>query len=384
MIINFILVAGMTLSGLMVFFILKTKKTFSSRLPALFFSAGLFFALYYFAFIHRAAIVGGIAVIFGHGLGFLLGPTLLFFVRSLKEKKEDILLPYLKHLIPYFIHWSFVSLPLGLSIISTSLLQAYGQRISGISDYLNLIENAYFLSYIIITFKLIRRTEDLTKQAVSSLDSKDLNWLQTLIIGIASIVVFDSLLSIYELIYPPQDLAWNPGLIVATLLIIFYAVLGYKGTVQSRILLPDFLLENRQPQTLRSTNTGESLITETKALELKAELLSLMEQDRPYLDENLTLGDLASKIDITDKRLSELLNKHLGTNFYDFVNQYRVEAFKKKIIDDSYSQFTILGLAYECGFKSKTSFNRIFKQSTGMSPSAYKKQHAQALVNKRA
>jgi len=109
-----------------------------------------------------------------------------------------------------------------------------------------------------------------------------------------------------------------------------------------------------------------------------------MEEEQPYLDESLTLSDLASKIDLTDKRLSELLNKHLDTNFYDFVNGYRVEAFKQMVVDGSYAHLTLLALAYESGFKSKTSFNRVFKQRTGMSPSEYKKAQMSTLEQARA
>lgn len=384
MIINFILVAGMILSGLMVFFILKTKRDFSSRLSALFFSAGFFFALYYYAFIHGAAVVGGIAIIFGHGLGFLLGPTLLFFVRSLREKKEDIIRPYLMNLIPYFIHWLLVSLPLGISLISTEWFQSYGQQIAQVSDYINLLENLFFLFYALLTNREIMKTESLSKQAISSMDTQDLNWCRTLLMGVAIIVVIDSGLSVYELILPLADLVWNPGLMIAILLIIMYAVLGYKGTVQSKILLPDFLKESGKSPSLKSTAMGESLFTEGQVMLLKKELLALMEEERPYLDDKLTLGDLATKIGLTDKKLSELLNKHLGSNFYDFINKYRVDAFKRKVVDESKARFTFLGLAYECGFSSKTSFNRIFKESTGMSPTAYKKANRQVPESMRA
>jgi len=376
MIINFILVAGMTLAGLMVFFILKTRKTFSGKLPALFFASGFFFALYYYAFVHKAAVIAGIAIIFGHGIGFLLGPTLLFFVRSVREKKESIIRPYLIQLIPYFVQWLLVSLPLGISLISSATFQDYGQFLANIADYINLIENAYLLIYSFFAFREITKTELLVKQTRSSLGSEDLSWCKTLLSGIAIIVIADSFLSVYELIYTPEELAYNPGFIIAILLIGFFAILGYKGTVQAKILLPDFLLENAENKLSKSATSGESVFTEAQANQYKTALLKWMDEAQPYLNESLTLNELASGINLSDKRLSELLNKHLDTNFYDFVNSYRIRAFKEKVVDESYAHLTLLALAYESGFKSKTSFNRVFKQRTGLSPSQYKKAHS--------
>jgi len=384
MIVNFILVAGMTLAGLMAFFILKTRKTFSGKLPALFFASGFFFALYYYAFVHRSAMIAGIAIFFGHGMGFLLGPSLLFFVRSLKEEKEKIIKPYLLHLIPFFIHWTLVSLPLAISLIHPTWFQNYGQFLADIADWTNLTENAFLIAYTYLAYREVIRTEFLVKQTVSNLGSQDLSWCRTLLYGIAIIVLADSCLSVYELIYPPVELIWNPGLIIAILLIGFFAVLGYKGTVQAKILLPDFLLQKDREIARKSTSVADSLFTEKRAQELERHILSVMEEEQPYLDESLTLSDLASKIDLTDKRLSELLNKHLDTNFYDFVNGYRVEAFKQMVVDGSYAHLTLLALAYESGFKSKTSFNRVFKQRTGMSPSEYKKAQMSTLEQARA
>ena len=67
------------------------------------------------------------------------------------------------------------------------------------------------------------------------------------------------------------------------------------------------------------------------------------------------------------------INEQLGKNFYDFINAYRVEAFKAKLQDPKFAAYSILGVALESGFKSKSSFNAIFKKVTGMTPSQYKK-----------
>ncbi|MCZ4410120.1 helix-turn-helix domain-containing protein [Cryomorphaceae bacterium 1068] len=379
MLINFILVAGMTLAALMVFFILKTRITFSGKLPALFFASGFFFALYYYAFMHRAGVLAGIAIIFGQGMGFLLGPSLLFFVKSLREEKSKFIRPYLIQLTPYLVNWILISLPLGLNLIFQNWFPDYSQVLADIADFTNLVENAFLIFYAYLAYREVQKTEGLVKQSFSTLGIEDLSWCKTLVYGIGIIVLTDSLLSIYELIYPPVELVLNPGLIIAILLIAFFAILGYKGTVQAKILLPDFLLEKQQPSSSKSITSADSLFSEKQAKEAEIQLIEVMEVEHPYLDESLALSDLANRIDLTDKRLSELLNKHLETNFYDFVNSYRVAAFKEKLMDHSYAHLTLLALAYESGFKSKTSFNRVFKQQTGQSPSAYKKTQESAL-----
>ncbi|MEM6803057.1 MAG: helix-turn-helix domain-containing protein, partial [Bacteroidota bacterium] len=79
------------------------------------------------------------------------------------------------------------------------------------------------------------------------------------------------------------------------------------------------------------------------------------------------------KLDTTDKKLSYLLNQQLATNFYEYINKHRIAHFKQALSDKKNSNYSLLGLAYDAGFKSKSSFYRIFKKETGMSPSAYLK-----------
>jgi AraC-like DNA-binding protein len=103
-------------------------------------------------------------------------------------------------------------------------------------------------------------------------------------------------------------------------------------------------------------------------------LLSFMEQEKPYLDAELTIQDLSAKINISKHHLTQILNNHLGKNFFTFVNEYRIDEVKRKLADPAFDHLTILGIAFDCGFNSKSSFNNIFKQYTGYTPSEYKKQ----------
>ncbi|MEO0788987.1 MAG: helix-turn-helix domain-containing protein [Bacteroidota bacterium] len=102
-----------------------------------------------------------------------------------------------------------------------------------------------------------------------------------------------------------------------------------------------------------------------------------MEQEEPYLDAGLSLRDLAAKLDMPSNYLSQLLNEGFGQNFSEFVNGYRLADFKSKVVDRQYSHLTLLGLAYESGFNSKTVFNTYFKKAEGVTPAAYRKKMMQ-------
>lgn len=96
-----------------------------------------------------------------------------------------------------------------------------------------------------------------------------------------------------------------------------------------------------------------------------------IQQNKPYLDPNLSLRTLAGQIDIHPNQLSWLLNNNMRQSFNEFINRYRVEAFKERCADPKKDHLTLVGLAYECGFNSKTVFNTFFKKETGMTPKEY-------------
>lgn len=111
-----------------------------------------------------------------------------------------------------------------------------------------------------------------------------------------------------------------------------------------------------------------SIELKQKAAWLKAELRNR----RYYQDPELTLSLLAAKLGMTSHELSHLCNTVLQKSFHDLVNEYRVQAVTRKMQDPAYDHITLLGIAYESGFNSKPTFNRIFKQVTGKSPAEYK------------
>ncbi|WP_236974083.1 helix-turn-helix domain-containing protein [Membranihabitans maritimus] len=100
-------------------------------------------------------------------------------------------------------------------------------------------------------------------------------------------------------------------------------------------------------------------------------LYSFMEQETPYLNPTLTLRELAGQIEIHPNQLSWLLNEKIGKNFNTFINKLRIEHFKELILKPENNHISLLGLAYESGFNSKTAFNTAFKRETGITPKEY-------------
>jgi YesN/AraC family two-component response regulator len=100
-----------------------------------------------------------------------------------------------------------------------------------------------------------------------------------------------------------------------------------------------------------------------------------MAEEKPYLDPELSLQTLAKRMEITKEDLSQVINEQLDRNFKNFINEYRIEEAKKKLLDPKEDQFVLMKIAFDVGFNSKSVFNASFKKFTGMSPSQYRKKH---------
>lgn len=127
------------------------------------------------------------------------------------------------------------------------------------------------------------------------------------------------------------------------------------------------------PKVMKETSSSNKkpLLDADAAETYRTKLLGHLDSHQPYLDAALTLRLLAEQIDIHPNKLSWLINEMHEQNFNQFINNYRIAHFKKLAVDPNNEQFSILGLAYESGFNSKTVFNTYFKKSTGVSPKAW-------------
>ena len=105
---------------------------------------------------------------------------------------------------------------------------------------------------------------------------------------------------------------------------------------------------------------------------LAEKIIALLEAERLYQEPDLTLQQLAGRLQSSVHHLSQAINDGLGKNFYDLVNGYRVAEAKRLLLDPKNTNFTILSVGFEAGFNSKTTFNTVFKKFTGQTPTEYR------------
>lgn len=205
----------------------------------------------------------------------------------------------------------------------------------------------------------------------SDLESVNLSWLFRFLIGFIMIRSMSLLISSFKS---------NLGLVVfadfADFFILLY--LAYHSIRQKEV----FPTEVRSALHLKNSIDQASIggkepipREDIEMQETKALILDIMEMKKPYLNSELTLPELAQLSSMKTNELSFFLNDCLGENFYSLVNRYRVEESKRLLSDPNYQHLSILGIAMEAGFNSKTAFNTNFKKITQQTPSTYRKMH---------
>lgn len=202
----------------------------------------------------------------------------------------------------------------------------------------------------------------------------NLNWLRNLIIGMSAIwlAVILTFLNI--------EFVKDSDIIFVTV-VIFVISIGYFGVRQGTIF--SSVNEIKQDEKTNHEVTkrySKSGLKKDKATKLKEQLIKLMTEEKLYLDESLSLPKLAKKLTIHPNYLSQIINEQFGKNFYDFVNEFRVDEFKRLLIKPANRKMTFFALAIDSGFASKASFNKAFKKFTGQTPSEYSN-HMQSTVN---
>ena len=128
---------------------------------------------------------------------------------------------------------------------------------------------------------------------------------------------------------------------------------------------------------------ARSALADDTAQALRTRLQHVMDSDQPFLENDLTLADLAQRVGATPHQLSQLFSQHLGETFFDFINRHRVDAVRLTLSRPQAAGRPLLEIALECGFGSKSTFNDTFRRLTGMSPGAYRRQQPGAAAKPR-
>jgi AraC-like DNA-binding protein len=237
--------------------------------------------------------------------------------------------------------------------------------------------------YVALSLRLLARHKRIIKNQFSYAEKINLAWLRYLIYGIAVIwivVIFGDDRATYSTV------------------VVFVIMLGYFGIKQVGIFTQHLPIESkhdvkavpvREPASISTAlpdlevpGTGEpkkakylkSSLNADSAENIYTGLTQLMRERKPYTNPELTLDELAQTLNVHRNNLSQVINTYEQKSFYDYINSKRVEEFKRIVSLPESQKFTLLGLANNSGFNSKTSFNRNFKNATGLSPTEYLKQ----------
>ena len=312
---------------------------------------------------------------------FLIGPLHFLYAKyliggNIKIEKTDWL-----HFLPFvlFLLYSVAGfLRSGAEIMAA---QPDFERLIIPAEYLivNWLLSIQGLVYMLLTVLLLRRYSKSLESFFSSIEKIRLDWLRILTMIVLAC----------WLIFFAENTLLSAGInlsgfdLSSVLLAVAVYTVGYFGLLKTDpFLQPQFVdamhrLPEIQPE-MPAENDGSSRkyqksgLSEDRAKRILADLLALMEAGKAYTRSDLTLADIAEQLSVTPHNLSEVINTQLNQNFFDFINHYRVEAVKKDLSDPQKQHLTILAIALDAGFNSKTAFNTIFKKHTGTTPSAFR------------
>lgn len=230
------------------------------------------------------------------------------------------------------------------------------------------------IGYIFQTFRMIEKYKIYVGEHYSYAERINLRWMKRLLIGMSVVWLVFLFMKIVQAywVYDMQETSNYFIFICASLFVCF---LGYFGIRQTTIFSDNSItIHIENPSIKIKERYLKSGLKEEQVLPIKEKLLRIMETEKRYLDNKLTLDALAKEIDINPNYLSQVINEQFSKNFYDFVNQYRIEDFKQKVNSGKYKHYSILALALDCGFNSKSAFYTVFKKYTGITPSEFLKQ----------
>lgn len=224
----------------------------------------------------------------------------------------------------------------------------------------------HFTGYLAATALVLRRHAKAVRDNLSSIARQKLSWL-TYVTGAA--LTAGVLFAVISLVMTAGHSLVSFNRVITSLVSAMILVAGFKGLLQPEILIGERdgdLPEERE----KYMSSG---LTEERAADYHQKLLAVMEAEKLYLDPELTLTSLASRLRLPRTYLSQIINDRTGSSFHDFVNAYRVNEVKRIFADPSRESDTILSIALDAGFNSKAAFNAVFKRLTGMTPLQMKK-----------
>jgi len=359
-----ILTNGAIILGVFVILLLNTKGVRKTRANV--FLSILLGALAFSTFHLRYAgdVISHFAVK-AYSLGdpsfLIIAPLLWFYIVELTGGRIRFSVSSLLHFLPFMVI-TFCSISFGTFLSDSAIRKVLDEHARLPYTVFWIVVVIQFWAYQYAIHKKWREFQNTLRQEVSNTEDVSISWVR-FFMGVFLIISVSFLFALFAVIH--LDITtwlWRSIGIVMSLSIF---ALGYKGILQREIFY-----------TITDTPATPETVTEIREKpdpELLEKLRLFMRDTKPYLDPELSLSSLSKQVGLSRNQLSQLINDGFGENFYDFVNKYRVEEVKRLMVDPQKQNYSLLGIALEAGFKSKSTFNLIFKRFTGLTPTEYKK-----------
>lgn len=296
------------------------------------------------------------------------GPLLYLYVVSLIRPNFSLQMKHRWHLIPMLSYFLFLIFAFYAQdvMVKRNIIENYLFDLEWQFVCMDTLVKSSRLFYLAMSIYLINKYREQLKDSRSSIENIDLTWLKILVMGFAVVALMGVVLSVSKVIglfYPVQ-----------VELLIFLGLTTYYAD----LILVCFLLF----YSAVNVTSVEKIMDQPKAdfPEYQADpeyvdrINSFMEAQKPYLKSNITLDTLSELMDVPARELSAILNGHFKMNFYEFINNYRIEEAKRIMQADIDQQKTVSDIFLEVGFNSKSVFNTFFKKNVGMTPTEFRKQ----------
>lgn len=322
---------------------------------------------------------------------FLLPPVLYFYVRSLLDKSFLFSKKELVHFIPagfYFLYSLIVFMV--DKIVPGEIFFYKDGKDKDFSTWYQVAGFILFAFYLILSLSTYKKYKRITYDAVSFADSVMFKWAQRFLIAFLLLLTIRGL---FFILNPEWDEFGKKFWYYVCFSILFYyiSISGYTNTVRSVISFKDSpfipvgdIVPDEGPAVHNNplsivTNEQDATPDQKEILpdlaEWKTAIEQLMLVDKLYENPELTLADVSAQLGTHPKKVSQVINQGFHMNFNDFVNHYRAKAVIQKIEEGEHTVQTLLSIGFECGFNSKSTFNRAFKRYTSLTPKEYIEKH---------
>jgi len=305
---------------------------------------------------------------------FIYGPIFYIYTLLVTKEEEKFRAKYLLHFIPFVLVYLYVSPFYFLSHADKLVkINEYLTQVQPDMIIISIFKPIHGILYTWFSIKAIDELSEKLKTSYSNLDKKRLDWLKYLISSTMIVWIIVAIFILTSVIMGADSLFYDIA-IYFSVSILIYAI-GY-GALSHAEVLNQTELGIDTPQDQAREKYEKSNLTEDDIIKFKERLLDVLKTKKLYLKSDLTLANLSEELGISNHNLSEVINKSFNKNFYDLINSYRVEEVKEIIKNPDFSHYSLLAIAFEAGFSSKSSFNTIFKKLTNTTPSEFRKQFA--------